>query len=130
MLEHHTSDTDGERERETMATSMFKQQVEGGRYQFVVQDTLQKSSPISENNEEESLRLLPQVVDPPTNLHPLTTVLFTVSNLNLVKNKGDIGEGKVGNTPTVRVLVSTPGNWFQEECYNYSTLVTRTQRAI
>lgn len=96
MLEHRRFDTEGEREE--MATSTYRQQVErggGGRYQFVVQDTLQKSSPISENNEEECPGLLPQVVDPPTNLDPLIAMFFTVPNLNLMEN----GEEIVMHTP-------------------------------
>ena len=61
-------------------------------YQFVIQDTLQKSSPISENNEEECPGLLTQVVDPATNLDPLAAMFFTVSNLNLVANGGGGGD--------------------------------------
>ena len=55
-------------------------------HQFVREDTLEEASSVSQHDEEKSLRLLPQVMHPPTDLDPLVTVLQGVANLDLKEN--------------------------------------------
>ena len=52
-------------------------------HQFVREDALEEASSVSQHDEEESLRLLSQVMHPPTDLDPLVTVLQGVTNLDL-----------------------------------------------
>lgn len=72
-------------------------------------------------------------MDPPTNLHPLTAMLFTVPNLNLVENGGGIvmrthpiATVRVLNTPAIGLGISDYSRLLvSRRMLNYSLTVTR-----
>ena len=56
-------------------------------YQFISEDALEVSSPVSEEDEHEGFPLLSQTMYPTTDLQTLTPIASCISDLNLERER-------------------------------------------